>query len=330
MTILISPLDWGLGHATRIIPIIKHLSKKHKIIIAAGGKGYYLLKNYFPDLEIIKLPPLNFKYSKHRLFFELKIVASLPKLLFHTIREHFIICSTVKRKNIDLVISDNCFGMFCSKAKTVFITHQINIQVPQSKILEKMVYRLNSFFIKKFDRLWIPDYKGNFSLAGALSQDNIPAKKYYYIGIKSRFENLQCSPDQYKYVAIVSGVEPQRTVFEQKLREIFLQTDEKALIISGNPQQDNSVTQENLTIVPHLDDIQFCSAVRGAQVIIARSGYSTIMDLYVLGKKAILVPTPGQTEQEYLARFLAGKKLFLYIEQKNLDKINPDILKKML
>ncbi len=321
MNILIAPLNWGIGHATRITPIIKHLQKSHTIFIAADGNSYAFLKQYFYNIKIYEAPKLNIKYPKNPKFMPLKMLFSLPKLSFFYIQNKIWVHKFTKKHNIDLIISDNRFGFFSKKIKSVFITHQLNIQIPRKyKFANKFVQFLNRKNIEKFNECLIPDSSAA-RISGILSDTQslkIPTK---FIGILSRFHNIKPSSNINKYdiFCIISGAEPQRTLLENLLIDELQKNKHKTLLISGLPQKNFNNKNKNLTIKNHISDQEFSEITANTEIIIVRSGYSTIMDLIALKKTAILIPTPGQTEQEYLANYLHNKKIFFCVKQNNLN-----------
>jgi predicted glycosyltransferase len=180
-------------------------------------------------------------------------------------------------------------------------------------------------YLSAFDCCWVPDNEHSPSLSGDLGRSSKQSLNTKYIGPLSRFDSIVAeasSVKTYKYLGLVSGPESQRTVFEDILRSLFLKTGESSLILAGLPGEKTEEKIDHLTIVNHLDDADFAHAVRHAETIVCRSGYSTIMDLAFLERSALLVPTPGQTEQEYLAKHLSSVDMFVYCEQKNLIDYN--------
>lgn len=113
----------------------------------------------------------------------------------------------------------------------------------------------------------------------------------------------------YQNLAVLSGLEPHRTILQERLTKRFLASGERSLIVEGKPERDIQICQrENITVVSHLPDHELYQALNTARTIYCRSGYSTVMDLVAIGiSDAILIPTPGQTEQEYLAEHLSSK-----------------------
>jgi len=206
--------------------------------------------------------------------------------------------------NIDGVISDNRFGLFSNKVPCVFITHQLQIQSPY---FTNSIRKFNYNYINKYDACWVMDDEKE-NLAGNLSKPNILPKKSIYIGPQSRFENQE-TEKKYDFLAIVSGPEPQRTILEKGLILALKDRKEKSLIVLGKPELKNAEQIGNLTIKSHLKASDLNTAILQSHLVICRPGYSTIMDLAKLGKKAIFIPTPGQTEQEYLADYCMKKNI---------------------
>ncbi|MGQ0828003.1 MAG: glycosyltransferase [Bacteroidota bacterium] len=322
--ILICPLNWGLGHATRCIPIIRSLLQKNAtIIIAADGRPLELLKKEFPDLEFIVLKGYDIEYPAKGTMV-LKILFSLPKLFWVIYKEHLNIKKIISEKNIDVVISDSRFGLWSKKIKSVFITHQLMIKSP---FAEKLLHRLNLFFIKKYDECWIPDFSGTDNLTGDLSHKYPLPENTFFVGPLSRFNRQDPSLLQrvgmtasYDMMAIISGPEPQRSIFENLILEQIQKSKLKALMVCGKTElEQKKEIRGNIEIVNHLKAVEMQQAILNSNIIIARSGYSTILDLSAIGKKVVFVPTPGQTEQMYLAEYLMNKKIAYYMPQGKFD-----------
>lgn len=320
--ILICPLNWGLGHASRCIPLIKILNQDgHHVIIAAAGPAARLLKNVFPDNDCIIFGDYNIRYSKGDHLVR-TILWQIPKVLFHIVREHHKVKSIVKKYNIDTLISDNRFGLWNRKIRTVYVTHQLFIKSPtENRMIEKWLQNIHFFFIKKYDVCWIPDLQGDFKLSGTLSgKSTIPANARY-IGLLSDFcDGPPATTPRYDVCAVISGPEPQRSIFQQLVMEQLKKSEKKAVVILGMPAKEKICsTEKNITVFNYLPADEIKKYFMCSEIVIARAGYSTIMDLVVTGRKAILVPTPGQTEQEYLAAYLKHKKIFFSVSQKDFD-----------
>lgn len=323
--VLLCPLNWGLGHASRDILIIHKLlgTNNFNVIIGADKAPFYLLKSEFPKLQFVKMPSATIKYSRS-LPIVLKILFSLPKLILGYCLEHKGLKPVIKKYNIDIVISDNRYGLWNKDVTTVFITHQLRVIFPKSvKWLESIFFKLSKRIIQKFDFCWVPDFPGNENLSGKLSHSvNIPMN-IHYIGIISRFQidkYPKKSVKKFDVLAILSGPEPQRSILEKVIIQNFRDTDYQVLIVRGIPwKKQGQTVHNNIQLVSHLATDLLNAYIQNAGYIICRAGYSSIMDLFILGKTAVLIPTPGQTEQEYLANRLHDKNLFIKTKQDNLD-----------
>lgn len=297
--VLIAPLHWGLGHATRCIPIIRdQLADGNEVIIAAEGGAKALLEEHFPHLHFVTIPFMEITYpadgNMSRHFFWRG-----PQFLLSIWREHRCLNSLIKSKDVDVVISDSRFGLWSKKAQSIFITHQVEIKSPH---FQELINVLNRWVINRFDEVWIPDFEQAPGLAGELSHPHSLPKNAKYIGPLSRFEKpIERSESKWKAIAIISGPEPQRSLFEAEIVRRFIESDEPALILRGKPNEPETREIGNLKIVHHLNDKALCEELSKTELVIARSGYSTIMDLHILKISAEFHPTPGQTEQEYLA-----------------------------
>ena len=311
--ILICPLNWGLGHATRCVPIIRRLSNLgHNPIIAADKAPLSFLQKEFPDLKFIRLPGFEPTYSKGNSQV-LKLLTSLPKAFLDFKKEHKAIEKIVRDHNIDIIISDNRFGCWSKEAHSIYITHQLNIQVPKFfKWTSPIVNRIHHNYIKKYNELWIPDIENRPSLSGILSHPANIKTKTKYIGFLSRFSEIKDEEKSIDYLVILSGPEPQRTILENIILKQSKDTDETIVILRAKPNEETIIgnTPDNVIIFNHVDDEKFTKLVAKSKKIICRGGYSSLMDLITLNRNAYLVPTPGQTEQEYLADYLTEIKLF--------------------
>lgn len=320
MKTLVAPLNWGLGHATRCIPLIeKQLSLGHEIIIATDGHPMELLTTVFPGISFIVLPSYNIRYNKGKSQLT-AMLRSIPVMLWGIIREHHQLKKIIRQHQIEQVISDNRFGLWNKHIHSTYITHQLMIKMPKGLgFMTPVIWLGHRFFINRFDVCLIPDYEGEGNLSGDLSHKYPLPRHARFIGPLSRFTQFSTQSPiipglRFDTVALVSGPEPQRTIFEQQLIRKFKNTTDRVLIIQGLPANKTSgqidETHENLTILPHLDTDKLANILLLARKIICRSGYSTLMDLYALNclDKAELIPTPGQTEQEYLALYHKQKK----------------------
>jgi hypothetical protein len=315
--ILVVPLDWGLVHATRWIPIIKELLNNDcEVLIGAEGPQTSLLQKEFPHLACLPVPVYNMWYSRRKSFFILAILSQLPKLFLAIYKERAWLKKVVKEKKIDAVISDNRFGLYHATIPTAYITHQLLIKTGNS-FTEKIAQRLHYRFIKKYTYCWVPDVEKEPSLAGALSHPDKLLPTINYLGCLSRFEELSGTEKKYDLLILLSGPEPQRTLFEKLLLEQLPAFKGRVLFVRGLPadQTSDKEQKDDLQIINHLSSNELNIAIQQSEWIISRSGYTTVMDLVKLQHKAIMVATPGQTEQEYLSSHLMEQKLFYATEQ---------------
>ena len=305
MKILVCPLNWGLGHAARCVPIIRQLiDDNHEPVVVSDGFPLEFLRSEFPALRFIEFPSYPIHYAKGKSQVG-AMLFNLPDIIKGIINEHLWLKSLLQAEQFDRVISDNRFGMWNKRTHSIYITHQLMVKMPvYLKFLEPLVHLIHKAFIDRYDECWIPDneHKG---LSGDLSHKYTIPKNARFIGPLSRFNGMENTrPDSgFDTVAVISGVEPQRTIFEESLIHRFRNDSRKTLLVAGKPGAGIDVSQiNNVSIVSHLPDDELASLLLGANKIISRSGYSTIMDLHTLNclPKAEFIPTPGQTEQEYL------------------------------
>ncbi|MCE3280334.1 MAG: glycosyl transferase family 28 [Bacteroidetes bacterium] len=315
--ILICPLDWGLGHATRCIPVINaFLSKKAEVIIAADGRPYELLKKEFPQLTFVRLKGYDISYSVGNM--TLQMILSIPKILKGIKDENKALQKIIDEFKIDVVVSDNRYGCWGKTTRNIFITHQLMIKSPFG---ENILNRIVLSYIRKFNECWIPDHDGDENLTGDLSHKYALPERTYFIGPLSRFNKgtIKSEP-AFELMAIISGPEPQRSIFEKLILDQLKHSGLKSFLVKGIPQENGTVIENgNVKIASHLAAEEMSKTIINSEIIISRSGYSTIMDLAVLEKKAIFIPTPGQTEQEYLATYFSKKKIAFYEKQSEFD-----------
>ena len=312
MKILIAPLNWGLGHATRCVPLVRqYLERGDEVVLGGDGESLLLLQRHFPQLRVIQLPSLELRYAandQQRGFY----LRAIPALLRFTIADHYYLRQQLAIEHFDLIISDNRFGLFTRQTRCVYITHQLYVRLPRRlRIFQPLARAIHACVFKRYHEVWVPDFANSEnSLAGELCHGGGFDTYVKYIGPLSRFTSSEGTPkelrrnSEYSVVAILSGLEPQRSIFEQAILERYTNTPDKVLIVRGKVAEAQTIiSRNNITMVASLSDQALLEAMEQATTIIARSGYSTIMDLAVLGllHKAELHPTPGQSEQEYLA-----------------------------
>ncbi|NOY48294.1 MAG: UDP-N-acetylglucosamine--N-acetylmuramyl-(pentapeptide) pyrophosphoryl-undecaprenol N-acetylglucosamine transferase [Chlorobi bacterium] len=323
--ILIAPLNWGLGHATRCIPIINALiAYNFEVIIASDGDALKLLKKEFPNLITLELPFYDIEYSKKELYFKLKFLKSLPRLFKIIKLEQKFIKNIIEDYKIDGIISDNRFGVYSQKIPSVYITHQLHVLSGSTTWLTS---RIHQRIIKKFNECWIPDTENKDNLSGKLGhlkQLSIPVK---YLGILSRFNTIN-TEKIYDVLVLLSGPEPQRTILEELLLKQIKNFKGTVLFVKGTVEEVQTKTKNgHITLVNFMQSDELETAINQSDLIISRSGYTTILDLAKLGKKAFFIPTPGQSEQEYLAKRLSNKGIVPYSKQNDFTIKKLDVLK---
>ena len=320
--ILVAPLDWGLGHATRCIPIIKELlGNDCDVWLAGEGPQEDLLRSEFSDLPFLQLAGYNIKYSKTATWLAVKLLLQLPHLISSIRAEHRWLNSAIKIHGFDAVISDNRFGLYHSHVPCIFITHQLNIKSHLGKWNERILQKWNYNYVNRFKECWVPDFSGQDNLAGELSHPmTLPRVPVKYIDLLSRFEKKEVGEIRNQLLFMLSGPEPQRTILENKIIDEVSHYPGTATIVRGLPGRRSVIPSTGMIkFYNHLSTKELNEEIASADWVIGRPGYSTIMDLARLQKKSILIPTPGQTEQEYLAKELWQKKIAFSTEQETFS-----------
>lgn len=348
-------MDWGLGHATRCVPLIyQFIDEGHQVLIGADKNSLAFLKQEFPELKSIVIPGYEVNYdekgSSLKLFYESVQFFNFIK------KEHALVDAIVEENSIDRIVSDNRYGLWSKKIESIIITHQLYVKAPLG---ESFAHKKIEKLIGNFDMCWIPDVEGDHNLSGDLSHLKPFASPHQFIGPLSRFsllgapnfchtepvevlQNKKTYP--YDIIAIISGPEPQRTIFESLVLEQVKQYNLKAVLVRGLPSSDviaschpeliegetkqsfqsaeipgQARNDERIKIFNHLPTQELFKSIQKSRVVVCRAGYSSIMDLVALNKKAILVPTPGQTEQEYLAKYHLENFNFYSQKQSEFD-----------
>lgn len=315
--ILVAVLDWGLGHATRCIPVIECLlTRGCKVSIAGNGQSLLLLKQEFPQLNFHQLESYKVEYSTS-LPFMVKVFLQLPKFLRAIRKEHEQLENLISLQKIDAVVSDNRYGCWSHKVSTVLITHQINLIMPTSfKWLKGVLNFFNHRLIRRFDTCWIPDSDRERITSPLTVPGNL---KVRFVGMLSRLKKIDVLSDEDLILGVISGPEPQRQILESLLVKQMSGQTRRCILVRGIPcgqQRNNS----RITFINHLSGKELGELIQKAGILITRSGYSTVMDLTRVEKKnVILIPTPGQTEQEYLAEELDKRKIALRQLQSEFD-----------
>ena len=323
--ILVAPLNWGLGHATRCIPIIRELEKNgFTPVLASDGVALHLLQKEFPHLQSLELPSYEIEYANNGDDFKWKLIKNSPKMIEAIFSEKKIVKKWIAEFDLQGIISDNRLGVYSKKIPSVLMTHQLNVLSGKTTWISS---KLHQYFIKKFTECWIPDKKENPNLTGKLGHLKNSSLNLKYLGPLSRLEKKDL-PIKYDLMVILSGPEPQRTFLEEKLIKEIQSFDGKILFIKGIIESEQKIVQDNnVTYYNFMTSSEIETAFNESKIVLCRSGYTTVMDLAKLQKKAFFIPTPGQFEQEYLARRLKRNGFLPYAKQddfviKNLSEVS--------
>jgi hypothetical protein len=310
-----------------MIPVAEQLLKMNfNVFIGSGNLHMALFRNETPGLRYIDFEGFRPNYSRFLPQY-LALLLRMPSLIYHIVQEHIRLKKIIRENEIDIVISDNRFGLWNSDITSVYITHMPLIPFPEPmRFLEFIGVFLHRIIIKKYSLCFIPDLPGIENLTGRLSHGLRLPGNVRYTGILSRFNasdsDIQSSTKTDGYnTAVLSGPEPQRSMLRKKIVNLFCNQESDLVILEGKPGKNvEEVKSGNITSYNHLPGSKMKGLLKKSTGIICRSGYSTIMDLVSLNCSALLIPTPGQTEQEYLARYLSGKGWFSFESQENLGR----------
>ncbi len=321
--IMVAPLNWGLGHATRCIPIINALLEhEFEVLIASDGPALHLLQKEFPELESIELPPYRINYPSYGSLFKWKMLFKLPHFYATMIATEKAVLEIVAQRSIDGIISDGRFGARSTDIPSVYISHQLNVLTGNTTFFSR---KLHQRIIKKFDACWVPDVNHEaLNHSGKLGHIHKPSFPIRYFGIVSRMKK-EVLPITIDILVLISGPEPQRAYFEKLVRKTLKHSSKRIVIVQGVVEQEQTWTDHNnIRIVNYMESKELEETINRSGMVISRPGYSTIMDLSIMEKKVFFIPTPGQYEQEYLAKRLKSLGIAPYCDQNKfkLEKLN--------
>lgn len=300
-TLLFSPLNWGWGHCTRSIALLNKLqSQGNQVWIATNPKFQSVYEEYLNGVQFLSIEDYPFQFgNKGNFLWDLLLgVNGLKKIYKKEFRQ---VEEWVETLGVDLVLSDHRLGFRSRKVKSVLVSHQLNLSHPFFAFALNNIHRS---LLKRFDEIWVPD-DSERSLSGTLSKSNlsIPIK---YIGCLSRFQLLNEEEKETKMVdgsdlLVVSGPEPHAYNLYDLVTRQYLDSQKELKIVYVNLAATARKTACNLKHLELSSWKDLDVEISNARKVISRSGYSTIMDLTVLKKPSVLIPTPGQGEQIYLA-----------------------------
>ena len=353
--ILISPLNWGLGHAGRMIPLALELRKRgHEIIFGVDGSIIHTIEKDLPGIKIIEIPGVRIRYSAVLPQY-ISILLQVPHIVTASFREHSTLKRLVRELKPDIIISDNRFGFYHKEIFSVFVTHQLRILFPEwAKFAEPAASWVNRRIIGNFDLCLVPDYPGNENLSGRLSHQLKLPDNVFCMGPLSRFSGATAGesdksesdiseasmgesdtgvatthkakagkaktnlPHPYNCL-ILSGPEPQRSILFEKVSEAL--SGINLAVLCGSPAPGNNKKHGNITFITDPDTATMKKVISGSSLVISRAGYSSIMELVSLGRGGVIIPTPGQTEQEYLGQYHNGRHGFITLKQNQMEHL---------
>lgn len=321
--ILIAPLDWGLGHTARCVPIISYiLSQGHIPVVAGNAAQRSFIEETFGDIDFIHLDGYNIVYSNANKWAQAGLLSQLPQIKKTIAAENKWLADLCQSRQIDGIISDNRYGLYHNKIPSVIITHQLQVQTGFGALANNIVRYIHHKYLGKFWSVWVPDVQDEMhNLAGKLSHSIVKPVTTQYIGLLSRFAGKRYPATAKKYLLVLlSGPEPARTELQTLLLQQLANYAAPVVFVAGSETAAPPASlPANITWHNRLPHQQLGPILAGASMVICRSGYSTLMDLAALNKRAILIPTPGQTEQEYLAKRMMQKQAFMSVKQNKLD-----------
>lgn len=324
MKVIYGICSWGLGHATRSLPVIRKLIKENnEVTIISNGRSLELLKNEIgEDIEYFDIPDYPMLLSKNSRQFMAKSVVYWPSFIARMESGLQKLKKILENRKCNRIISDARYDIYSRKIPSFFISHQIRIMNPlRIKMFERGSEIFNLFFFKRFCGVIVPDYMDD-NLSGDLSHNlrRIDENKLYYTGALSDFKRLKTKKD-IDYLISISGPEPQRTMLEEKLIPQINDLKGKIVVTLGKTENKDKFINKNIETYSFLTKEKREEYLNRAKLVVSRSGYSTILDLAVIGIKALMIPTPGQIEQEYLGQYHNKKGTFYSVFQNNINLI---------
>lgn len=322
MRVLFGVCSWGLGHATRDLPLLRRMIKAgHTLTLVGIGRSLDLLKDELKDAcSYFTIPDSSSVYSE-RDFSVTRFLSYFPIYMSEIVQEHSQIKKLIKREKYERIISDNRYGVYNKEIPSYLISHQLRFIAPgRVKLFEMATEGFNySFFKYNFSKFLVPDYKED-PLSGDLSHNlkYFKEKRIEYLGVLSDLKKRETAED-IDYFISLSGPEPQRTILEKKIFEQAPLLKGKVVIALGKPEDPRDETANHLRVFGYLGRKRQEEIMNRSKLVITRPGYTTIMELSLLGKRALFIPTPGQTEQVYLAEYHKKRRNFYCVGQ---DKLN--------
>jgi hypothetical protein len=329
--VLYGVYHWGLGHATRSLGLIRALLARGDAvtIVIAPGAGMRLLQSELGDAcEFFPFADTPAPFSRYPALFYLRMTAAMPRVLAGFRREHRLAERLVAERHFDCVVSDSRFGLWSRAVPSHCILHSVHQRVPFCSSLTETVTEWGQRrLLRGFTKILIPDVAQDGGLSGWLGHDpdfDWGEGRLVYIGPLSSVPCMDVAQDIDVFFS-VSGIEPQRGLLADLVLQALPRLSGKVVVTLGRPRDEGQVREiAGATVYGYLGREGQAEMLNRAKLVMTRSGYTTLMELAGLGRKALFVATPGQSEQEYLARFHRDKGHVWSVEQKHLDMV-PDL-----
>jgi len=327
MKILFGVFDWGLGHATRDIPLIEELLKeKNRVDIISTGWALKLLKVHFKGrCRYFDVPSITSPYQGRTSIFLFNFISIIPQMLVSLRKIRKLSRRIIKEGGYDKIVSDCRYDVHDQKDNSYLINHQLRFKsVFFTEIFTDLWL---AYIMKPYGKILVPDFPGE-GLTGRLSHGLpfVDKNRIEYLGILSAMKRKNVKKD-IDYFISLSGPEPQRTMLEKQILQKADMLHGKIILAGGNPDAEHSFVSNKVKFHSFLSPRQQEDCMNRAKFLIIRSGYTTIMELCELGiKSALLIPAPGQTEQEYLAD-LYERRGYFHHQHQNRPSIVKDIEK---
>jgi len=316
--VLVAILDWGLGHASRMVPVIDGLLAQNvRVILTGSGASLTYLQKRYPQMESREMPSEEMRYGKSGAGLAL-LKRALHQPGINKIQQAWI-REIVAKEKINGIISDNLYGVYHHEIPSVIVTHQVGLLVP---VFKKAFDRKLAQWLDHFTEVWVPDLPGAASLSGKMTENAFLRIPKIFVGNLSRLRSVASAKKDIALTALISGPEPQRSLFEKEVLKLMKKTPGRKVLIRGilGGSTEKIADMTDMEVYDFLDDTALSEMIIRSEWVVCRSGYSTLCDLRVLGAKAVVVPTPQQPEQLYLARRGSEKGWFQSTEQQLISK----------
>lgn len=325
MEIIYGVCSWGLGHATRSLPVLRRLlSENNNITVISNGRSLEVLKKELGEqITYVDIPDYPMLLSENTRQFLAKSMVYWPVFIKRIEDGLAQLQKILDKKHYDCIISDARYDMYSKKIPSFFISHQMRIMNPlQIKMFEHAMERFNMFFFKRYAGVMVPDYKEN-NLSGDLSHNlkRIDENTIHYVGVLSDFTRRPMNKN-IDYLISISGPEPQRSILEETLASQAETLEGNVVITLGKAENYSIKKKKHLTTYSFVTKELREELLNKAKLVVSRSGYSTLMDVAVVGTKALFIPTPGQIEQEYLSKYHNNLGTFHSVAQDAVDLKN--------